>query len=124
MKIIKGLEQLSSEERLNQLGPSSWRREGSEGDLINVFKYLKEECKDMVPSDRTRGNAQNTETQKVPPDHQETLFTVSVAKHWHGLPSEAVESPSLEVFKSHLAMVLGNQLYVTLLERGWDWVTC
>jgi len=31
-------------------------------------------------------------------------------KHWHMLPKEAVESPSLEIFKTCLDMVLGNQL--------------
>jgi len=29
-----------------------------------------------------------------------------------------VESPSLEIFKSHLDVVPGNQLWVTLLEQG------
>jgi len=38
------------------------------------------------------------------------LFTVRVTKHWHELPREVVESPSLEIFKSSLAMVLGNWL--------------
>ena len=37
-------------------------------------------------------------------------FTVRVTKHWHRLPWEVVESPSLEIFKSHLDMVLGNWL--------------
>ena len=37
---------------------------------------------------------------------------------WHRLPIEAVESPSLEIFKSHLDMVLGNWLLVALLEQG------
>ncbi|KFQ88236.1 hypothetical protein N337_01037, partial [Phoenicopterus ruber ruber] len=36
------------------------------------------------------------------------FFTVRVTEHWHRLPREAVESPSLEIFKSHLEMVLGN----------------
>ncbi len=33
-----------------------------------------------------------------------------VTEYWHRLPREVVESPSLEIFKSHLDMVLGNQL--------------
>ena len=41
-----------------------------------------------------------------------------VTKHWHRLPREVVESPSLEIFKSHLDTVLGNRLWVTLLEQG------
>ena len=41
-------------------------------------------------------------------------------KHWHRLSREVVESPSLEIFKSHLDMVLGSWLWVALLEQG-DW---
>ena len=48
-----------------------------------------------------------------------SLWTsVRVTKPWHRLPREAVESPSLEILKSCLNNVLGNQLYVALLSRG------
>lgn len=46
------------------------------------------------------------------------LLTVRMSEHWHRLPTEVVESPSLGVFRSHLDTVLGNQLLVTLLEQG------
>jgi len=43
--------------------------------------------------------------------HQETLsVTARVAEHWHGLSREAVESPSLEIPKSHLEKVLEKAL--------------
>ena len=29
-------------------------------------------------------------------------FTVTVTEHWDRLPREAVESPSMEIFKIHL----------------------
>jgi len=40
-----------------------------------------------------------------------------VTEHWTRLPRQVVESPSLEVFKSHLNMFLGYQLYVALLNK-------
>jgi len=50
----------------------------------------------------------HTETQEVPPEYQKIHFTVRVIKHWNRFPREAVESPSLEIFRSHLDRVLGN----------------
>ncbi|KFQ36109.1 hypothetical protein N332_12316, partial [Mesitornis unicolor] len=36
------------------------------------------------------------------------FFTVRVMRHWHRLPREAVDAPSLEVFKARLDGALGN----------------
>jgi len=45
---------------------------------------------------------------------------VRVTQHWHRLLKTVVESPSLEILKSYLGMVLGSLLYVALLQQeGW-----
>jgi len=43
-------------------------------------------------------------------DIRKLLFTARVVDHWTRLPREAVESPSMEMFRAHLDSVLGHQL--------------
>jgi len=51
------------------------------------------------------------------------FFSVRVTERWHRLLREVVESPSVEILKSCLETVLGNQLWVALLEQG-GWTRC
>ncbi|KFV79104.1 hypothetical protein N308_13272, partial [Struthio camelus australis] len=41
---------------------------------------------------------------------RENFLTVRVTERWNRLPREVVESPSLEIFKTRLDMILGNML--------------
>ena len=42
----------------------------------------------------------------------DALFTVTMTEHWHWLPREVVESPSLEILKTQLDMAPSNLLCV------------
>ncbi|KFR01774.1 hypothetical protein N306_06423, partial [Opisthocomus hoazin] len=41
-------------------------------------------------------------------DIRKKFFPMRVVKHWHRLPREAVEAPSLEAFKARLDGALSN----------------
>ncbi|KFV55931.1 hypothetical protein N341_03478, partial [Tyto alba] len=41
-------------------------------------------------------------------DRRKEFFTVRVVRHWNRLPREAVDAPSLEVFKARLDGALSN----------------
>ncbi|KFV73184.1 hypothetical protein N308_02018, partial [Struthio camelus australis] len=55
-------------------------------------------------------NRQKLNHRKFHLNLRKNFFTVRVAEHWNTLPREVVEFPSLEIFKTHLDVILGNVL--------------
>ena len=86
--MMRGLEHLSYEERLKELGLFSLKERRLRGDLIKAYKYLKTWCQEdgarllsVVPSDRTRGSGHKPKHKKFHLNMTENIFTFRVTEH-------------------------------------------
>ena len=116
-KMIRGLEHLSCEERLRELGLFSLEKRRLQGDLIVAFQYLKgaykqegEQLFTRVDSDRTRGNGFKLRREKFRLDIRRGFFTQRVVTNWNRLPKEVLDAPFLEAFKARMNVALGSQV--------------
>jgi len=80
-----------------------------------IFQYLKgayrkdgEGLFTRVCSDRARGNSCKLKEGRFRLGIRNKFFTMSVVKHWNRLPREAVDAPSLELFKARLDGTLSS----------------
>jgi len=61
-----------------------------------------------VCSDTTRGNGCKLKEGRFRVEIRKKFFTMRVVKHWNRLPREAVDAPSLAVFRARLDGALSN----------------
>jgi len=115
--MMRGLEHLSYEERLRELGLLSLKKRRLREDIINAYKYLQGGCQENgtrlfseVPSDRTRGNRHKLKHRKFHLNTRKNFFTLRVTEPWNRLPRGVVDSPSLEILKALLDEVLCSLL--------------
>jgi len=104
-KMVRGLEHLSYEERLRELGLFSLEKRRLQG----AFQYLKgayrtdgENLFSEACCDRTRSNGFKLREGRFGLDIRTKFFTIRLMKHWNRLPREIVEDPSPETYKVRL----------------------
>ena len=98
---------------MRELGLFSLEKTRLQGDLTAAFQYLKgvykqegEQLFKRVDRDRTSGNGLKLRQGRFRLDIRRKFFTQRVVTHWHRLPKEAVDAPSLEAFKARLDVAL------------------
>jgi len=115
MEIIRGLEHLSCEDRLRELGLSRLGKRRLQRDFIAAFQYMKRACKKAVKglftrasSDRAKGNGFELKEGRFRLVIRKKFFTMRVMRHWNRLLRKVMDAPSLQLFKARLDGALSN----------------
>ncbi|RMC02148.1 hypothetical protein DUI87_21315 [Hirundo rustica rustica] len=115
--------------RLRELGLLSLEERGLRGDLTNAHESLQGGLRgrtrlcSVVLSNSTRGDRQKLIPSKFHGNTRKN-FTVQETMHWHRLPRESGESPSLERFQNCPDAILCHVLWDEPARAGrWDQMT-
>ena len=117
-RMFPGFSKLSYEDRLQRLGLWSLEERRNRADLIEVYKILtglssSPSLRSMfvVQADsKTRGHSKKLYKQHSSCVARKHFFSERVINRWNSLSSEAVDAPSLNSFKNHLAKLRTTQM--------------
>ena len=115
-EMIRGLEHLSYEDRLRELGLFSLEKRRLWDDIIAAFQYLKGAYKQegsqlftRMDNSRRRGNGFKVKEGRCKLDIRGKFFSERVVRCWNSCPERLwMPRPSLEVFKARLDGALGS----------------
>jgi len=107
---IESLKRYSYEERLKKLGLLSLENRQRRGDMIQMFKYLKEydiinfhKNPEMLDKDhKTRGHNNKLRREYTGNIKRHNFFTNRVVNDWNNLNQETIDAVSINQFKNKL----------------------
>ncbi|CAM4429601.1 unnamed protein product [Caretta caretta] len=108
-RMIQGMENLSYERRLKELGLFSLTKRRLRGDMIALYKYIRgintgegEELFKLSTNVDTRTNGYKLATRKFRLEIRQRFLTIRGVKFWNSLPRESVGAKDLSGFKIKL----------------------
>ena len=94
---------------MRELGLCSMEKRRLRGELRAACQYLKGNYRKegdrhfiRLCGDRTRGNGLKVKEGRLRLDVRKKSVSVWVVRHWHRLPRDVVDAPSMETFKARL----------------------
>ena len=115
--MIRGQENRPYDDRLRAMGLFSLEKHKLRGDLMAIYKFIRDDHQYLgeclftrSPQGMTRSNGYKLLQDHFRRDIRKNCFTVRTPKVWNSLASEVVQAPTLNTFKSKLDAYLAGIL--------------